>query len=291
MPQMGVSVTEGTITKWLKQVGDPIARDEPLLEISTDKVDTEVPSSAEGVVAQILVPEGATVEVGTVLAVIAPAGVEVAPPEPPPAAPAPAPPAAEQPAVAPEPAIAAEPPMAAIATCECARASGSHGATCAGSCFRTTTPCCRRDQRGRRQRQDVRLTRRRTNRCGARDRSVHRDRHGNRWASHQERHRVLHRVGRYGNPVANTCCFAGTRTRARAAHPGASGARTRTHRGMPGSRSGSCRRASSCRGAGVRSRDSGPYPACPAHPRGCASCCGSRARPRRRRHRARCSSR
>ena len=113
MPQMGVSVTEGTITKWLKQVGDPIARDEPLLEISTDKVDTEVPSSAEGVVAQILVPEGATVEVGTVLAIIAPAGVEVAPPEPPPAAPAPAPPAAEQPALAPEPAIAPEPAMAA----------------------------------------------------------------------------------------------------------------------------------------------------------------------------------
>ena len=112
MPQMGVSVTEGTITKWLKQVGDPIARDEPLLEISTDKVDTEVPSSAEGVVAQILVPEGATVEVGTVLAIIAPAGVEVAPPEPPPAAPAPVPPAAEQPALPPEPAIAPEPAMA-----------------------------------------------------------------------------------------------------------------------------------------------------------------------------------
>ena len=113
MPQMGVSVTEGTITKWLKQVGDPIARDEPLLEISTDKVDTEVPSSAEGVVAQILVPEGATVEVGTVLAIIAPAGVEIAPPEPPPAAPAPAPPAAEQPALPPEPAIAAEQPAIA----------------------------------------------------------------------------------------------------------------------------------------------------------------------------------
>ena len=50
MPQMGVSVSEGTITKWLKQVGDAIGRDEPLLEISTDKVDTEVPSPAEGVV-------------------------------------------------------------------------------------------------------------------------------------------------------------------------------------------------------------------------------------------------
>ena len=89
MPQMGVSVSEGTITKWLKQVGEPIGRDEPLLEISTDKVDTEVPSPAEGVVAQIFVAEGETVDVGTVVALIAPAGVAVmAPPEP---APAPAP--------------------------------------------------------------------------------------------------------------------------------------------------------------------------------------------------------
>jgi len=88
MPQMGVSVSEGTITKWLKQEGEPIARDESLLEISTDKVDTEVPSPGEGVVAKILVQEGETVEVGTVLAVIAPEGAEVAAPEP--AAPEPA---------------------------------------------------------------------------------------------------------------------------------------------------------------------------------------------------------
>jgi len=82
MPQMGVSVSEGTITKWLKQVGEPIARDEPLLEISTDKVDTEVPSPGEGVVAQIVVQEGETVEVGTVLALIAPAGAEIVAPAP-----------------------------------------------------------------------------------------------------------------------------------------------------------------------------------------------------------------
>ncbi len=87
MPQMGVSVSEGTITKWLKSEGEPIGRDEPLLEISTDKVDTEVPSPAEGVVAQILVQEGETVDVGTVLAVIAPEGAAPAaapeaPPEP-----------------------------------------------------------------------------------------------------------------------------------------------------------------------------------------------------------------
>ncbi|HEY6960336.1 MAG TPA: 2-oxoglutarate dehydrogenase, E2 component, dihydrolipoamide succinyltransferase [Gaiellaceae bacterium] len=68
MPQMGVSVSEGTITKWLKQVGDNIEADETLLEISTDKVDTEVPSPASGVVSEILVQEGETVAVGTLLA-------------------------------------------------------------------------------------------------------------------------------------------------------------------------------------------------------------------------------
>src|SRR5580765_7789768 len=91
MPQMGVSVSEGTITKWLKSEGEPIARDESLLEISTDKVDTEIPSPAEGVVARILVQEGETVEVGAVLAVIAPEGAAVSAPE----APAPEPATAE----------------------------------------------------------------------------------------------------------------------------------------------------------------------------------------------------
>jgi pyruvate dehydrogenase E2 component (dihydrolipoyllysine-residue acetyltransferase) len=87
MPQMGVSVSEGTITKWLKQVGEEIEADESLLEISTDKVDTEVPSPASGVVTQILVQEGETVDVGTKLAVIggeggAAAEAPVAEPEP-----------------------------------------------------------------------------------------------------------------------------------------------------------------------------------------------------------------
>src|SRR3989442_15580607 len=87
MPQMGVSVSEGTITKWLKQEGDPVSADEALLEISTDKVDTEVPSPGEGVLQQILVQEGETVDVGTKLAVIAPAGTDgaQAAPEAPPA--------------------------------------------------------------------------------------------------------------------------------------------------------------------------------------------------------------
>jgi len=91
---MGVSVSEGTVTKWIKQVGDSIARDEPLLEISTDKVDTEVPSPAEGVVTQIFVQEGETVEVGTVLATIGAAGSTAAPAAPAPAAPSAAPEAA-----------------------------------------------------------------------------------------------------------------------------------------------------------------------------------------------------
>ena len=89
MPQMGVSVSEGTITRWLKQEGEQIEADEPLLEISTDKVDTEVPSPASGTLTQILVQEGQTVDVGTKLGQIGgSAGVEApaAEPEPPAAA-------------------------------------------------------------------------------------------------------------------------------------------------------------------------------------------------------------
>jgi 2-oxoglutarate dehydrogenase E2 component (dihydrolipoamide succinyltransferase) len=84
MPQMGVSVSEGTITKWLKSEGENIEADESLLEISTDKVDTEVPSPASGVVQQILAQEGETVAVGTKIAVIAPEGAPAEAPEAPP---------------------------------------------------------------------------------------------------------------------------------------------------------------------------------------------------------------
>src|SRR5438034_54349 len=117
MPQMGVSVSEGTITKWLKQEGEHIEADEPLLEISTDKVDTEVPSPGSGTLTQILVQEGETVDVGTKLAVIggeaeaAPAAAEEAPVEAPAPTPAPAPaPAEAPPAPAPAPAPVAETP-------------------------------------------------------------------------------------------------------------------------------------------------------------------------------------
>ena len=125
MPQMGVSVSEGTVTKWLKQPGESIALDEPLLEISTDKVDTEIPSPGEGVLAEILVQEGETVDVGTVLAVIAPAGDVAAPVEAPPVAPEPV--AAKAP-VAAEPVVAEAPveePVVEAAPIEVSAAEGN----------------------------------------------------------------------------------------------------------------------------------------------------------------------
>ena len=70
MPQLGESVTEGTITRWFKAVGESVTEDEPLFEVSTDKVDTEVPAPASGVLSEIRVQEGETVDVGTVLAVL-----------------------------------------------------------------------------------------------------------------------------------------------------------------------------------------------------------------------------
>ena len=79
MPQLGETVVEGTITKWLKQEGDQVDADESLLEISTDKVDTEVPSPASGTLTQILVQEGETVDVGTKLAVIGGDGASAEP--------------------------------------------------------------------------------------------------------------------------------------------------------------------------------------------------------------------
>src|SRR5262245_25573757 len=74
MPQMGESIAEGTIVRWIKKVGDKVDRDEPLFEISTDKVDAEIPSPAAGVVAEIRAKEGETVPVNSVVAVIGGAG-------------------------------------------------------------------------------------------------------------------------------------------------------------------------------------------------------------------------
>ena len=109
LPQLGETVTEGTITRWFKKVGDTIAADEPLFEVSTDKVDTEVPSPIAGVLTEIRVAEGETVAVGTVIAVVGGAGAAPAPTPAPVAAPAPAPVVAPAPAPAPAPVPVATP--------------------------------------------------------------------------------------------------------------------------------------------------------------------------------------
>jgi 2-oxoglutarate dehydrogenase E2 component (dihydrolipoamide succinyltransferase) len=123
MPQLGETVTEGTITKWFKQVGEQVAEDEPLFEVSTDKVDSEVPSPVSGVLSEILVPEGETVDVGVVLARIGDASAgegeapaaEQAPAEP--EVPAPAG-AAAQPEAPAEPEAEAEPVSGAESVAE-----------------------------------------------------------------------------------------------------------------------------------------------------------------------------
>ena len=126
MPQMGESIFEGTITKWLKKPGDKVERDEPLFEISTDKVDAEIPSPSAGVLKEIKIPEGQTVPIQTVVAVIDGAGAAAAAPAPAAAPPAPAakpaaapasvaPATAAKPAPAPAPVPAAGPAAASTA--------------------------------------------------------------------------------------------------------------------------------------------------------------------------------
>src|SRR5580698_3778102 len=94
MPQMGESIVEGTLTKWLKKPGDKVERDEPLFEISTDKVDTEIPSPAAGTLAEIVVEEGKTVGINTVVARIDEGGAAAAAPAAPAKTEPPTPPAA-----------------------------------------------------------------------------------------------------------------------------------------------------------------------------------------------------
>src|SRR5260221_8435640 len=88
MPQMGESIFEGTITKWLKKPGDKVQRHEPLFEISTDKVDAEIPAPASGILGEIKAAEGSTVQVNSVVGVITDGGGVAAKPAPAPAAPA-----------------------------------------------------------------------------------------------------------------------------------------------------------------------------------------------------------
>ncbi len=132
MPQMGESIFEGTITKWLKKPGDKVERDEPLFEISTDKVDAEIPSPSAGVLKEIKVGEGQTVPIQTIVGVIDAAGSASATPSPAPAktaAPAPTPakaPAAAAPAAAPLGPVAPA-PAAPVAAASVPASSGSSG--------------------------------------------------------------------------------------------------------------------------------------------------------------------
>ncbi len=130
MPQLGETVTEGTITRWLKQVGERVEADEPLFEVSTDKVDSEVPAPGAGFVTEILVPEGETVEVGTRLAVVSDTGGAAAPA-----------------AAAPEPAPPAAGPRLRPPACACARARAPRRArACArrAGCRAAARACARR---------------------------------------------------------------------------------------------------------------------------------------------------
>ena len=116
MPQMGESIFEGTITKWLKKPGDTVQRDEPLFEISTDKVDAEIPSPASGVLTEVKIAEGNTVQINTVVGVIGEANGQA----PAPASATPAAAAPPSPTNSPAPAAAAEtaaPARACLRTC------------------------------------------------------------------------------------------------------------------------------------------------------------------------------
>ena len=117
MPQMGESIAEGTVSQWLKQAGDAVERDEPILEISTDKVDAEIPAPTSGTLVEIAVPEGATVEVGTVLAYIdSEGGVALGPA--PAVAPVPSAPSEPEPAAGPVAAPAPSPGAIAVPPAE-----------------------------------------------------------------------------------------------------------------------------------------------------------------------------
>ena len=136
LPQLGETVTEGTITKWFKKVGDSVALDEPLFEVSTDKVDTEVPSPISGVLTEIRVAEGDTVPVGTVIAVVGDASAAPAAAAPAAAASAPAAPAstlASSNVSAPPPAPVASTPAAAPSTLASSNVSESSPASATGS--------------------------------------------------------------------------------------------------------------------------------------------------------------
>ena len=141
LPQLGETVTEGTITRWFKKVGDTVAADEPLFEVSTDKVDTEVPSPVAGVLTEIRVPEGETVPVGAVIGVVGDAGAVVA--APPAVAPAPVVEAAPAPVVA-APVVAAPAPAAVVAAPVITAPETAASTPVAGNDNRLLSPVVRR---------------------------------------------------------------------------------------------------------------------------------------------------
>ena len=141
LPQLGETVTEGTITRWFKKVGDTVAADEPLFEVSTDKVDTEVPSPVAGVLTEISVPEGETVPVGAVIGVVGDAGAVVA--APPAVAPAPVVEAAPAPVVA-APVVAAPAPAAVVAAPVITAPETAASTPVAGNDNRLLSPVVRR---------------------------------------------------------------------------------------------------------------------------------------------------
>jgi 2-oxoglutarate dehydrogenase E2 component (dihydrolipoamide succinyltransferase) len=141
LPQLGETVTEGTITRWFKKVGDTVAADEPLFEVSTDKVDTEVPSPVAGVLTEIRVPEGETVPVGAVIGVVGDAGAVVA--APPAVAPAPVVEAAPAPVVA-APVVAAPAPAAVVAAPVITAPATAASTPVAGNDNRLLSPVVRR---------------------------------------------------------------------------------------------------------------------------------------------------
>ena len=177
MPQMGESIFEGTITKWLKKPGDKVERDEPLFEISTDKVDAEIPSPSAGVLKEIKVNEGQTVPIQTVVAVIDGAGSAAAAPAPAPAKAATPTPAPAPAAAAPAPPPATRPAAPAPAVQRQSHASRSSGSTC--------TPA----HRGA----DSQLAARAAHGRGTWHRSDDRPRNRRRRADQQARHRSGHR--------------------------------------------------------------------------------------------------
>ena len=250
MPQMGVSVSEGTVTKWLKQEGETVAPDEALLEISTDKVDTEVPSPGGGVLAKILVPEGETVEVGTVLAVIAPEGAAAPPADMPPA------PATQE---------AADQAMAAASegvgdVAQAAEPAPAPPAPAPAAAPRAPHPCGGAGGR-RRERQDVPLAGRRAHRVGARRRREPCPGHRHRRPRDEEGHPGLRRVRRRGATARSPGSGAGPgapgRARAIAARARCAGTCCR------GAAASACR-AGRARAGPARTGPAAPAPAAPA---------------------------